>query len=135
MLFTSTQSPKPLRVQSPWIDERSISRWIDYLVNMFGEPIYTDIDDQSDAPSGFEESGGFDDALLDEAVKIVISSGIASASGLQKRLRVGYPRAGRLVDMMETAGIIGPADGAHAREILVDEEDAAEILERLRQGN
>jgi S-DNA-T family DNA segregation ATPase FtsK/SpoIIIE len=135
MLFTSTQSPKPMRVQSPWIDERSISRWIDYLVNMFGEPIYTDIDDQSDAPSGIEESGGFDDALLDEAVKIVISSGIASASGLQKRLRVGYPRAGRLVDMMETAGIIGPADGARAREILVDEEDASEILERLREGN
>jgi S-DNA-T family DNA segregation ATPase FtsK/SpoIIIE len=132
MLFMSTQNPKPLRVQSPWIDERSIARWIDYLVNMFGEPIYTDIDDQGDAPAGVEEGGGFDDALLDEAVKVVVSSGMASASGLQRRLRIGFTRAGRLVDMMERAGIVGPADGSHPREILVDEEDAAEILERLR---
>jgi S-DNA-T family DNA segregation ATPase FtsK/SpoIIIE len=132
MLFLSTQNPKPVRVQCPWIDEHSVTRWMDYLVNMFGEPIYTDIDDQSDAPSGFEEMGGFDDALLDEAVKIVVTSGMASASGLQRRLRVGFTRAGRLVDMMETAGIIGPADGARPREILVDEDEAEAILERLR---
>ncbi|MDR3332747.1 MAG: DNA translocase FtsK, partial [Synergistaceae bacterium] len=56
MLFLSTRNPKPIRVQSPWIDERSIACWIDYLVNMFGEPIYTDIEDQGDAPSGFEEA-------------------------------------------------------------------------------
>jgi S-DNA-T family DNA segregation ATPase FtsK/SpoIIIE len=132
MLFTSTQNPKPLRVQSPWIDERSISRWIDYLVNVFGEPIYTDIEEQGDAPSGSAESGDFCDSLLNEAVKFVIATGIASASGLQKRLRIGYPRAGRLVDIMETAGIIGPADGTRAREILVGEKEAAKILEGLR---
>ncbi|MDR3331997.1 MAG: DNA translocase FtsK, partial [Synergistaceae bacterium] len=76
--------------------------------------------------------GGFDDALLDEAVKVVTSSGMASTSGLQRRLRVGFTRAGRLVDMMEKAGIIGPLDGARPREILVDEDEAAEIIERLR---
>jgi S-DNA-T family DNA segregation ATPase FtsK/SpoIIIE len=132
MLFLSTQNPKPLRVQSPWIDERSVTRWIEYLVNMFGEPIYTDIDDQGDAPMGFEEPGGFDDALLDEAVKVVTSTGMASTSGLQRRLRIGFTRAGRLVDMMEKAGIVGPADGARPREILVDEDEAEEILGRLR---
>ncbi|MDR1650187.1 MAG: DNA translocase FtsK [Synergistaceae bacterium] len=131
MLFLSTHNPKPLRVQSPWIDERSIARWLDYLVGMFGEPIYTDIDDQGDVPAGFEEDGSFDDPLLEEAVKVVISSGMASASGLQRRLRVGFTRAGRIVDMMESAGIIGPADGARPREILVDEDGAEEILERL----
>jgi S-DNA-T family DNA segregation ATPase FtsK/SpoIIIE len=131
MLFLSTQHPKPLRIQSPWIDEKSISRWLDYLINMFGEPVYTDIDEQGDAPSGFEENGNFDDPLLEEAVKVVISSGMASASGLQRRLRVGFTRAGRIVDMMEAAGIIGPADGARPREILVDEEGAIEILEKL----
>jgi S-DNA-T family DNA segregation ATPase FtsK/SpoIIIE len=134
MLFLSTQNPKPVRVQSPWIDEGSITRWINYLINMFGEPIYTDIDDQGDSPAGFEEQGGFDDALLEEAVKVVTSTGVASTSGLQRRLRVGFTRAGRLIDMMEKAGIVGPADGARPREILVDEEDAEEILGRLR-GN
>ena len=131
MLFTSTQNPKPLRVQSPWIDERSIALWLEYLINMFGEPEYTDIDDQGDGPSGFEENGEFDDSLLGEAVKVVISSGMASASGLQRRLSVGFARAGRIVDMMERAGIIGPANGAKPREILVDEDEADEILERL----
>jgi S-DNA-T family DNA segregation ATPase FtsK/SpoIIIE len=131
MLFTSTQNPKPLRVQSPWIDERSIALWLEYLINMFGEPEYTDIDEQGDGPSGFEENGAFDDSLLDEAVKVVISSGMASASGLQRRLSVGFARAGRIVDMMERAGIIGPANGAKPREILVDEDEADEILERL----
>jgi S-DNA-T family DNA segregation ATPase FtsK/SpoIIIE len=131
MLFLSTQSPKPLRVQSPWIDERSIARWLDYLINMFGEPEYTDIDEQGGGPVGFEENGNFDDPLLEEAVKVVISSGMASASGLQRRLRVGFTRAGRIVDMMEAAGIIGPADGARPREILVDEDGANDILEKL----
>ena len=131
MLFLSTQNPKPVRVQSPWIDERSISRWLDYLVNMFGEPIYTDIDDQGDVPAGFEEEGSYDDPLFEEAVKVVISSGMASASGLQRRLRVGFTRAGRIVDMMESAGIIGPADGARPRDILVDEDGADEILQKL----
>jgi S-DNA-T family DNA segregation ATPase FtsK/SpoIIIE len=131
MLFLSTQNPKPVRVQSPWIDERSIACWLEYLVNMFGEPEYTDIEDQGDAPAGFEDGGSFDDPLLEEAVKVVISSGMASASGLQRRLRVGFTRAGRIVDMMESAGIIGPADGARPREILVDEDGAQDILERL----
>jgi S-DNA-T family DNA segregation ATPase FtsK/SpoIIIE len=131
MFFLSTQNPKPVRVQSPWIDERSISRWLDYLINMFGEPIYTDIDDQGDTPAGFEESGNFDDPLFGEAVKVVISSGMASASGLQRRLRVGFTRAGRIVDMMESAGIIGPADGARPRDILVDGDGADEILQKL----
>ena len=134
MLFLSTQNPKPIRVQSPWIDEASIERWIRYLVNMFGEPVYTDIDDQGDAPAGIENTGNFDDALLEEAVKVVVSSGIASASGLQRRLRIGFTRAGRLVDMMEMAGIVGPSDGARSREILVDEDEAESILESLKGG-
>lgn len=135
MLFLSTQNPKPVRVQSPWIDEHSVARWIDYLVNMFGEPVYTDIEDQGDVPSGFAEGANFDDALLEEAVRVVTSTGMASASGLQRRLRIGFTRAGRLVDMMELAGIIGPADGARPREILVDEEEADDILSRLRGAN
>ncbi|MDR1943403.1 MAG: DNA translocase FtsK [Synergistaceae bacterium] len=132
MLFLSTQNPKPLRVQSPWIDERSVNRWINYLVNMFGEPEYVDIYDQGSAPEGFETPGGFDDALLEEAVRVVTSTGMASTSGLQRRLRIGFTRAGRLIDMMEKAGIVGPADGARPREILVDEEDADDILDRIR---
>ena len=132
MLFLSTQYPKPIRVQSPWIDEHAITRWLDYLVGLFGEPVYTDIELQGDGPAGFEEAANFDDALLDEAVRVVVSTGMVSASGLQRRLRIGFTRARRLVDMMESAGIVGPADGSRPREILVDEEEAEAILESLR---
>ncbi|GHV54935.1 hypothetical protein FACS1894216_15960 [Synergistales bacterium] len=132
MLFMSTQYPKAIRIQSPWIDERSISRWMNYLINTFGEPIYMDIDDQESAPAGIDEEASFDDAFLDEAIGIVISSGMASASGLQRRLSIGYTRAGRLIDMMEKIGIIGPSNGAKPREIFVDEDGAKAMIERLR---
>ena len=70
--------------------------------------------------------------MLEDAVASVMSTGIASASGLQRRLRVGFSRASRLIDMMEQLGIVGPSDGARPREILVDEEEAQELLDNAR---
>ena len=63
-----------------------------------------------------------------------MSTGIASASGLQRRLRIGFSRASRLIDMMEQIGIVGPSEGSKPREILVDEEGAQELLDDARNG-
>ena len=128
MLFLSTQSPKPIRVQAAWVDEKAIALWLDYLVRLFGEPEYIDIDDQGSIQGGGGD-GDFSDPLLEEAVKLVLSMGVASASGLQRRLRVGFTRASRLIDMMENLGIVGPSDGAKPRDILMDEEDAIRLLD------
>jgi S-DNA-T family DNA segregation ATPase FtsK/SpoIIIE len=132
MLFLSSRFPKPIRLQSPWIDEGYISRWLDHLIATFGEPEVIDIEDQENGSSTGEANA--DDPLLEEAARIVLSSGVASASSLQRRLRVGFTRGARLIDTLEKLGIVGPPDGAKPREILVDEETAMEILREARGG-
>ena len=104
------------------------------MTNTFGEPDFIEIEAQGSGPAGGNGGGTFDDDLLEEAVETVMSTGIASASGLQRRLRVGFSRASRLIDMMEQLGIVGPADGARPREILVDEDGAEELLENAKNG-
>lgn len=133
MLFSSTKHPKPIRVQSPWIADQVLADWLKYMTNTFGEPQFIKIEDQTGSSSG-GNGGSFDDELLEEAVDTVLATGIASASGLQRRLRVGFSRASRLIDMMEQLGIVGAADGARPREILVDEDTAKEILEEAGSG-
>ena len=133
MLFSSTKHPKPIRIQSPWIDESILAAWLKYMTNTFGEPDFIEIEAQGNGPAG-GNGGTFDDELLEEAVETVMTTGIASASGLQRRLRVGFSRASRLIDMMEQLGIVGPADGARPREILVNEDGADELLENARNG-
>lgn len=134
MLFLSTKHPKPIRIQSPWIDEKILAGWLAYITNTFGEPEFIEIEAQGEKGGSGASGGTFDDDLLEEAVETVLSTGIASASGLQRRLRVGFSRASRLIDMMEQLGIVGPADGSRPREILVDEEGAQELLDEAR-GN
>lgn len=132
MLFLSTKNPKPIRIQSPWIDEKILASWLAYITNTFGEPEFIEIEAQGVGANGGASGGTFDDDLLEEAVGTVLTTGIASASGLQRRLRVGFSRASRLIDMMEQIGIVGPADGSRPREILVDEEGAQELLDDAR---
>jgi len=134
MLFLSTKHPKPIRIQSPWVDEQVLNVWLKYLVNLFGLPDFIEIDKQGNGPSGMDNSAAFDDDLLEDAVESVMSAGIASASGLQRRLRVGFSRASRLIDTMEMIGIVGPADGSKPREILVDDDEAREMIRNTRNG-
>lgn len=134
MLFLSTRHPKPVRIQSPWVDEQILAVWLNYLVNLFGLPDFVEIDRQGQGPSGTEGPGALDDDLLEEAIDTVMATGIASASGLQRRLRVGFSRASRLIDMMEMMGIVGPADGSKPREILADEEEAREMMRSAKDG-
>lgn len=133
MLFLSTKHPKPVRMQSPWVDEDVLGVWLNYLANLFGGPDFIEIDKQGNGPEG-AGCADFDDDLFEDAIDIVMSTGIASASGLQRRLRVGFSRASRLIDMMEQIGIVGPADGSRPREILVDEEEAQELFENAKNG-
>lgn len=128
MLFLSTKHPKPIRIQAPWIEEIVLSNWLLYLQNMFGGPDFIEINTRS-GQTGDMNAGTYDDDLLEDAIETVMSTGIASASGLQRRLRVGFSRASRLIDMMEQLGIVGPADGPRPREILIEGEKALELLD------
>lgn len=131
MLFVSTKTPHPLRIQSPFLDEQTNIRIVEYLRSTFGDPEYVDLEDSSDEKGG-NSSEFLEDNRLEEAIKIVLSTGVASSSGLQRQMRVGFTRAARMVDTMESMGIVGPQHGGKPREILVDEAEALEILERFR---
>lgn len=131
MLFVSTKTPHPLRIQSPFLDEQTNIRVVEYLRSTFGDPEYVDLEEASDEKGG-TSSDFLEDSRLEEAIKIVLSTGVASSSGLQRQMRVGFTRAARMVDTMESMGIVGPQHGGKPREILVDEAEALEILEQLR---
>lgn len=130
MLFLSTKRRRPIRIQSPFMDESANLRVVEYLHQVFGDPQYVDLEEQSSKNHQASGDAYLEDEKIREAVDLVLQSGIASSSRLQRMLRVGFTRAARLMDAMELMGIVGPADGAKPREILVDEEQAEEILTR-----
>lgn len=127
MLFLTSRLPKPLRIQAPWIEETVIQRFMDYLSRLFGDPVFLDIDMQV-GESGENSRVHLDDPLLVEAMNLILQSGIASASRLQRQLRIGFTRAARLIDTLEQIGVVGPQDGSKPRDILVDEDEARNIL-------
>jgi len=122
MLYISAQLAKPVRLQSAYLLEEEIERVVNYLKDKarpkYNEEI-TDKQTSSILPRAYQE-GEDDDELVNEAKEIIMQAKKASASLLQRRLRVGYARAARILDILEEQGFIGPADGAKPRELLVD---------------
>ncbi len=126
MLFLAADSPKPRRLQGAFVSDMEVRRLVDYLKDL-GEPEYEEevVDGSAKKESGFAGVGGeADDDLLEDAKEVVVQAGKASASLLQRRLRVGYARAARLLDLLEDRGMIGPADGAKPRDVLIRNDEA-----------
>ena len=117
MLFLPPGSARLLRIHGAYVTESEIARLTSYL-RKTGKPAF---DESVGKIERTTESAEVDekDELFDEAARFVVSNGQASTSMLQRRFRIGFSRAGRLVDMMEREGIVGPADGSKPREILV----------------
>ncbi|MEK7606326.1 MAG: DNA translocase FtsK [Patescibacteria group bacterium] len=134
MLFTAGDMSKPKRIQSAFITEKEVKKVTDFLRNHGNDDAFFDVAMDLDAMKGGSSSstnfGGddddIDDDLFEEARETVIHAGKASTSYLQRKLRVGYARAARLMDILEERGIIGPADGAKPRDILVEHGGATE---------
>ncbi|MBK5254751.1 MAG: DNA translocase FtsK [Vicinamibacteria bacterium] len=118
MLFLPPQSSRLVRVHGAYVSEKEIAQITNFL-RTTGEPTYDTTVGKTE-PSAAEKARSEDrDDLFDECVRLVVEQGQASTSMLQRRFRIGFSRAGRLIDLMEQDGIIGPADGARPREILV----------------
>ncbi len=119
MLFTCAELAKPKRLQGAFVSLTELERVVAFL-RQKGEPDYnmaiTEITKAGTVFDNPEDS----DPMLEDCVKVVMQSGKASTSLLQRRLRIGYSRAARIMDLMEEAGVIGPADGAKPREVLID---------------
>ncbi|HEY6737106.1 MAG TPA: DNA translocase FtsK 4TM domain-containing protein [Candidatus Saccharimonadia bacterium] len=127
MLFMSPDFMKPRRIQGAWVDEKEVKAVTDYLRSTRA-PEYNDEVLAQKVSIGKGGGGGGDgdfgepdDDMFDEAAEAVFRAGKASASMLQRRLRIGYARAARLLDLLEERGIIGPADGARPRDVLISD--------------
>jgi S-DNA-T family DNA segregation ATPase FtsK/SpoIIIE len=117
MLLLPPGSARLIRIHGAYVTEHEIARLTSFLRKQ-AAPVYDDNVGRPEKSTEAAEVSDRDD-LFDEAVRFVVQSGQASTSMLQRRFRIGFSRAGRLVDMMERDGIVGPADGAKPREILV----------------
>ena len=127
MLFAPVGMLKPLRVQGAYISDREIERLTNYWKNQ-GEPDYNE--NLVNAKTEERSVDGELDDLFYDAVRVVVDAGQASASLLQRKLRVGYSRAGRLIDAMEERGLIGSADGSKAREVYITGRQLEEMINR-----
>ncbi len=134
-LFMPPGTSRIMRLHGAYISEQETAALIRWMKKKGGKP---SLDPAVVAPpeeeksSGGSSGGGDGDALYDEAARLAVSEGMASASFLQRRMRVGFSRAARLIDMMEADGILGPAQGSKPREVLV-KADFFEEIDRTRQ--
>ena len=121
MLYASAIDPFPVRIQGTFVTEDEVEKVVE-CVKSYGEPEYIDEeifvedDEETGAEPGLFTEGS--DPLYDRALEIVVQAGKASASYIQRRLKIGYNRAARLVEEMEARGIVGPANGSKPREII-----------------
>jgi len=122
MLYIGPEVSRPKRLQGVFLSDKEIFNVINYI-KQFGEADYVEeMGDRSGAGYSGGGSYGSDegDSLIGEAKEIIVQSGKASASLLQRRLKIGYARAARILDLLEEQGVIGPSDGAKAREVFLD---------------
>ncbi|OGL73854.1 hypothetical protein A3E39_01815 [Candidatus Uhrbacteria bacterium RIFCSPHIGHO2_12_FULL_60_25] len=124
MLYQSADMPSPKRIQGAFVTEDEVKRVVEFLTGKYGPPDYEPAVVEKRGTGGTAFSGGTpiddedSDPLLPEAKEEILRAGKASASLLQRRLKVGYARAARILDLLEQEGFIGPGEGAKPREIL-----------------
>jgi len=141
MLFSPVGSSKLQRIQGAYIDEEQIAELTESWRRQ-GEPEFhdelleeVDSSDGDSSSSGDSEFSPDEDPLLEEAIALVAQMGTASTSMLQRRLRLGYTRAGRLIDMLERRGIISGYEGSKPRQVLIGEADVPRILAHLAEAD
>jgi len=144
LLYMSSEYPKPKRIQGPYISEKESKKVLDWIMENNSQPEFM-IEDgvleslvMGEAAKEYNGSGSMfsasdanegnfgEDALYEQAKNVVIQARKASASFLQRRLRVGYARAARLIDLLEERGVVGQGDGAKPRDVLVSAMDVAQ---------
>ena len=138
MLFLPSGENTPMRIQGAWITEEETKRLVDYAINQQKAQYDENLMNLNASPSNTGKIDAntdvkeeYDDPLYDEIVEFVVTSGKASASLLQRRFKLGYNRAARIIDLLEERGIIGPVNGSKPREVLVKLEnnyDDSEVI-------
>jgi len=129
MLFLNPGAEKPTRIQGALVSDKEIDRVVNFIKEQ-AKPVYDENIVKEQQKSGL--ANGEKDELYDEAVKVIMESNQASVSILQRRMRLGYTRAARIIDTMEQDGLVGPYEGSKPRRILIDRE--AWLKDALAEG-
>ncbi|MGH9265445.1 MAG: DNA translocase FtsK, partial [Acidimicrobiales bacterium] len=137
MLLAIASSSVPLRVQGAWVGEDEVRKVVAHWRRQAPQPAYVEGVEGDDATSGYDGSGSGgsgnhedDDDMLDQAMELVVRSQLGSTSMLQRKLRLGFARAGRLMDLLEQRGVVGPSEGSKARAVLMTPEELDELRGR-----
>jgi S-DNA-T family DNA segregation ATPase FtsK/SpoIIIE len=132
MLLLTASSSRAQRIQGSWVDEECVRKVVAHWRRQASSPRYVEGIAGDDGPgAGVIDDGSPDtDELLDEAMELVVRGGLGSTSMLQRKLRVGFARAGRLMDLLERRGVVGPSEGSKARAVLMTVEELDEVQAR-----
>ena len=139
MLFSPVGSNKPNRIQGCFVSDEEVEAVVECIKNggtvAYDDDVMVEIERQAAVEkkqkTGLPEDGPSDDPMLDEAIKVVVENGMASTSLLQRKLKLGYARAARIVDEMEQRGVVGPYEGSKPRKVLITKE---QLMEREAMG-